>query len=206
MVKSTDSGEHRLWSQTQFSRSVVSDSLGAHESQHARPRCPSPTPGCCCCCYVTLVVSDSVRPHRWQPTRLPFLGILQARTLEWVAISFSSAWKWKVKWSCSVVSDSSRPHGLQPTRLFCPWDFPGKSTGVGCHCLLRPTPGVHPNSCLLSQWCHPTSHVLSSHSPPAFNLAHHQDLFKWVSSLYQVAKVLEFQHQSFQWIFRTDFL
>ena len=31
-----------------------------------------------------------------------------------------------------------RPHGLQPTRLLRPWDFPGKSTGVGCHCLLRP--------------------------------------------------------------------
>jgi len=28
-------------------------------------------------------------------------------------------------------------HGLQPTRLLCPWDFPGKSTGVGCHCLLQ---------------------------------------------------------------------
>ena len=38
--------------------------------------------------------------------------------------------KWK--WSRSVVSDSSRPHGLQPTRLLCPWDFPGKSTGVWC--------------------------------------------------------------------------
>ena len=43
--------------------------------------------------------------------------------------------KWK--WSRSVVSDSSRPHGLQPTRMFRPWDFPGKSTGVGCHCLLQ---------------------------------------------------------------------
>ena len=32
--------------------------------------------------------------------------------------------------------DSSRPHELQPTRLLCPWDFPGQSTGVGCHCLL----------------------------------------------------------------------
>ena len=42
--------------------------------------------------------------------------------------------KWK--WSRSVVSDSQWPHGLQPTRLLCPWDFPGKSTGVGCHCLL----------------------------------------------------------------------
>ena len=45
---------------------------------------------CCCCCQVTSVVSDSVRPHRWQPTR-----------------------------------------------LLCPWDSPGKSTGVGCHFLLQ---------------------------------------------------------------------
>ena len=43
--------------------------------------------------------------------------------------------KWK--WSRSVVPDSSRPHGPQPTRLLHPWDFPGKSTGVGCHCLLQ---------------------------------------------------------------------
>ena len=52
------------------------------------------------------------------------------------------------------------------------------------------------------------SHPLSSPSPPALNLSQHQDLFKWVNSLHQVAKVLEFQlqHQSFQWIFRTDFL
>ena len=52
------------------------------------------------------------------------------------------------------------------------------------------------------------SHPLSSPSPPAFNLSQHQGLFQWVSSLYRVAKVLEFQlqHQSFQWIFRTDFL
>ena len=35
----------------------------------------------------------------------------------------------------SVVSDYLRSHGLQPTRVLCPWDFPGKSTGVGCHCL-----------------------------------------------------------------------
>ena len=43
--------------------------------------------------------------------------------------------KWK--WSRSVVSDSSRSHGLQPTRFLRPWDFPTKSTGVGCHCLLQ---------------------------------------------------------------------
>ena len=37
------------------------------------------------------------------------------------------------------MPDSQRPHGLQPTRLFRPWDFPGKNTGVGCHCLLHLT-------------------------------------------------------------------
>ena len=51
-----------------------------------------------------------------------------------------------------------------------------------------------------------TSHPLLSPSPPAFNLCQHQGLFQWVSSLHQVAKVLELQHQTFQRIFRTDFL
>ena len=52
------------------------------------------------------------------------------------------------------------------------------------------------------------SYPLLSPSPPAFNLSQHQGLFEWVSSPHQVAKVLEFQlqHQSFQWIFRVDFL
>ena len=50
-----------------------------------------------CCCQVASVVSDSVRPHRRQPPGSPIPGILQARTLEWVAISFSNAGKWKVK-------------------------------------------------------------------------------------------------------------
>ena len=51
-------------------------------------------------------------------------------------------------------------------------------------------------------------HLLSSPSPTALNLSQHQGLFKWVSSLYQVAKVseLQLQHQSFRWVFRTDFL
>ena len=43
--------------------------------------------------------------------------------------------KWK--WSHSVMSDSLRPHGLKPTTFLSPWDFPGKSTGMGCHCLLQ---------------------------------------------------------------------
>ena len=51
-------------------------------------------------------------------------------------------------------------------------------------------------------------HPLSSPSPPAFNFSQHQDLLQWVSSPHQVTKVLklQLQRQSFQWIFRTDFL
>ena len=64
----------------------------------------------------------------------PSLGFSRQEHWEWVAISFPSAWKWKR--SCSVLSNSPQPQGLQATRLLHPWDFPGKSTGVGCHCLL----------------------------------------------------------------------
>ena len=49
--------------------------------------------------------------------------------------------------SHSVMSNSLQPHGVQPTRLFCPWDFPGNNTGVGCHFLLQgifPTQGLSP--------------------------------------------------------------
>ena len=48
--------------------------------------------------------------------------------------------------SLSVVYNSLQPHGLQPARLLCPWDSPGKNTGVGCHA----TQGLNPgHSCLL---------------------------------------------------------
>ena len=81
-------------------------------------------------------MSDSVWPRRRQPTRLPSLGF--SRQEYWSGLPFPSlvheSEKWK--WSRSVVSDSSPPHGLQPTRLLHPWDLLGKSTGVGCHCLL----------------------------------------------------------------------
>ena len=63
-----------------------------------------------------------------------------------IGFLFFVLWKWKMKVK-SVVSDSLQPHGLEPTRLLCPWSFPGKSTGVGCHFLLQgifPTQGLNP--------------------------------------------------------------
>ena len=83
------------------------------------------------------------------------------------------------------MSDSLWPQGLLHARPPCP----------------SPTPGVYPKSCPSSRWCHPTISSSVVPSPPAFDLSQHQGLFKWVSSLHQVAKVLEFQlqHQSFQW-------
>ena len=97
-----------------------------------------------------------------------------------------------VQFSHSVMSDSLWPHELQHARPPCP----------------SPTPRVYLNLCLLSRWCHPTISSSVVPSPPALNLSQHQGLFKWVSSLHHVAKVLEFQlqHQSFQITPRTDLL
>ena len=75
-------------------------------------------------------------PIDGSPSGSPVLGF--SRQEHWSGLPFPSPMheseKWK--WSCSVVSDSVQLHGLQPTRLLHPWDFPGKSTGVGCHFLL----------------------------------------------------------------------
>ena len=74
----------------------------------------------------------------------PSLGF--SRQEHWSGLPFPSPMQesetWK--WSRSVVSDSQRPHGRQPTRLLRPWDLPGKSNGVGCHCLLWPPASSHP--------------------------------------------------------------
>ena len=67
---------------------------------------------------------------------------------------FQNIEKTKYVLSCSVVSDSSQPHRLYPARLLCPWNVPGKNTGVGCHLLPRgspptqdhPDPGIKPTS------------------------------------------------------------
>ena len=83
--------------------------------------------------HVQLCVTPETAAHQAPPS----LGL--SRQEHWSGLPFSSPMheseKWK--WSHSVLSDSQRPHRLQPTRLLRPWDLPGKSTGVGCHCLLR---------------------------------------------------------------------
>ena len=97
-----------------------------------------------------------------------------------------------VHFSRSVLSSSLRPHGLQHAVFPAHHQLPEPAqTHVS-----RVSDAIQP------------SHPLSSPSPPAFSLSKHQGLFQWVSSLHQGAKGLEFQfqHQSFQWIFRTDFL
>ena len=103
-----------------------------------------------------------------------------------------------VQFSHSVMSDSLRPHESQHARPPCVHhQLPG-FTQTHIH---RVGDAIQP------------SHPLLSPSPPAFNLSQHQGLFKWVSSLHEVAKVLEFQlqHQFFQWTpglisFRMDWL
>ena len=89
-----------------------------------------------------------VTPQTSAHQALPPLGF--SRQEHWSGLPFPSPMheSEKSKGSRSVVSNSQRLHGLQLTRLLHPWDFPGKSTGVGpgkstgvgCHCLLRKLP------------------------------------------------------------------
>ena len=83
--------------------------------------------------HVQLCATPQTAAHQAPPS----LGF--SRQEHWSGLPLPSPMheseKWK--WSRLVVSDPQRPHGLQPTRLLHPWDFPGKSTGVGCHYLLR---------------------------------------------------------------------
>ena len=147
----------------------MSDSLRPHGLQHAKLPCLSPTCG---------VFSNSCPSSQWcHPTVsssvIPFFSFLQSflalgyfpvsqffasggqleiqlrhHSFQWIfRTDFLKNWLvWflhlpfsSVQFSRSVVSDSLRPHELQHTRPPCP----------------SPTPGVHPNSCSLSRWCHP---------------------------------------------------
>ena len=85
---------------------------------------------------VRLCVTPQMAAHQAPPS----LGF--SRQEHWSGLPFPSPMHESEKWkgSHSVMSDPQRPHGLQPTRLLRPWDFPGRSTGVRCHCLLRSLP------------------------------------------------------------------
>ena len=145
------------------------------------------------------------------PPGSPVPGILQARTLEWGAISFSNAWKWKVK-----VKLLSRVWLLATPwtaayRAALPIEFSRQEYWSGV-----PLPSPQTSLSITNSWSLPKlmsiesvmptqtryhqvsdaiqpSHPLSSPSPPALNLSQHQGLFRWVSSSHQVAKVLKFQ-------------
>ena len=126
-------------------------------------------------------------------------------------------------WELSMVSWNPETNGIHSTFLAVQSHQSVQFSSVAQSCLTLcnrmncSTPGlpVHQQLPEFTQthvhWVHDSiqpSHPLSSPSPPAPNPSQHQGLFQWVSSSHQVAKVLEFQlqHQSFQWIFRTDFL
>ena len=116
----------------------------------------------------------------------PSLGF--SRQEHWSGLPFPSPMheseKWK--WSRSVASDSSQPHGLQATRLLRPWDFPGKSTGVGCHCLLHIYISVNIQYLFFSFWlpslCITGSRFIHRH-------------YSWLSHKNDRVKLFVFQRQ-----------
>ena len=136
-------------------------------------------------CILKYPCIPGINPTRSWCMSFLMCWILFAKILSSFASMFISD-----QFSCSVVSDSLQPHELQLTRPPCP----------------SPTPGIYPTRVHLISDAIQLSHPLLSPSPPTFNLSQHQGLFKWVSSLHQVAKILEFQlqHQSFQWRSRAD--
>ena len=88
-------------------------------------------------CYFFQILTQNVIKGRYMGKRQ-----LDVRSI--------NAWSWQAEnVSLSVVSDSLWPHGLKPARVLCPWDSPGKNTGVGCYALLQeifPNPGIKPRS------------------------------------------------------------
>ena len=128
-------------------------------------------------------------------------GILQARTLEWVAISFSRSPNLRIE----LGSPASRTDFLPFEPLFSSVQSCPTLLGFPVHHQLPEFAQTHVHH--VSDSIQPSHPPLSPY-PPTSNLSQHQYLFQWVGSSHQVAKVLEFQlqHQSFQWIFRTNFL
>ena len=132
--------ESKKW---KWSHLVISDSSWPYGLQPTRLLCPWDFPGksigvgCHCLLHTNLPLLLLSHFSRVQLYATPSLGF--SRQEHWSGLPFPSPMHKSEKWKCShsAMSDSLRPHGLQPTRLLHPWDFPGKSTGVGCHYLLH---------------------------------------------------------------------
>ena len=91
-------------------------------------------------------ILGSVGQHFFSISGSPQLSSFQTYILFWIPYFFPFSSGHAVQ-SCSVMSDSLWPHGLQPATPLCPWDSPGRNTGVGCHTLLQgifPTQGSKP--------------------------------------------------------------
>ena len=181
-------------------------------------------PSCCCCSVTaTAAAAKSLQscptlcdPIDGSPPGSPVPGILQARTLEWVAVSFSKAWKWKVKvkslsrvqlsatpWTAAYQAPPSMGFSRQEYWSGVPLPSPCSVT-KSCPNLCDPmdcsTPGFPVLHCLLEfahthvHWVGDAiqpSHPLLPSSPPTLNLSQHQGLFQWVGSSPQVAKGLD---------------
>ena len=78
-------------------------------------------------------MSDSVQPHRRQPTKLPRPWDSPGKNTGVGCHFLFQCMKVKSESEVAQSCPTQRPHGLQPTRLLRPWDFPDKSTGMGCH-------------------------------------------------------------------------
>ena len=106
-----------------------------------------------------------LRAAPWTEAHQAPLSLGFSRQEHWSGLPFPSPMheseKWK--WSRWVLSNSLRPHGLRPTRLLSPWDFPGKSTGVGCQCLLCPSALQPPKSPLTPVF--PIDHLIRVFPP-----------------------------------------
>ena len=117
--------------------------------------------------------------RKWQPTPLFLPGKSHVQNWQTTVHVVTRSWKWLSDWtkllfSCQVMSDYLWSHDLQHARLPCPSLSPSVC------------PDSHP---WVSDAIQP-SHPLLPHSPPALSLSQHQGCFHWVSSSYQVAKVL----------------
>ena len=173
----------------------MSDSLQPHGLQHARLPCPS---------VAAAAAAKSLQscPTLWDPidgsppgSTVP--GILQARTVEWVAISFSNAWKRKVKvkslsrvqlfetlWTAAYQAPPST--GFSRQEYWSGVPLPSPSLSIT-------NPQILLNSCPSSRWCHPS--ISSSVVPFSSRLQSFPESgsFPIVSSSHQVAKVLALQ-------------